>query len=452
MPAFTSQVLTNSVDLWVVDPNGVEYPRISLPVTSLESIFPHKIGQNFTTGQWQFYMDYDGIIKNVPFNVIGEPVSDDEFLNINQFAMPTFVSNFGASTSLKGPSGIAIDPDGGYVYVVDSGDSQIEKFDSKGNLTLSWGSTGSGNGQFLHPSGIYIGKKYVYVADTGNARIQMFDKQGSFVYAWGSYGDERGMFHTPVGLAADNSGDLFVADSGRGTIQIFDTQYKYSEEIRPLLTEGAGFTALNGLAFDSKDYFYASLPDNKILKFSDIGNFINFFGSAGNENGRFNSPTAIATDAKNNFYVVDAGNHRIQKFDQYGNFLLSWGSEGNLPGQFEEPAGIVIDSSGNIYVTDKKNNNIQEFSANGIHNIPYWVRENIQGWSEGALGKHSFILAVRFMSTQGLINAAMTGDISLEHIPPWLKNAAMWWAQGQISDEDFTNDLQYLISNGILRI
>ncbi|MDE1829992.1 MAG: hypothetical protein KGI25_06700 [Thaumarchaeota archaeon] len=451
--AYISQVLVNSVDLWVVDPNGVEYPRISLPITSFETIFPHKIGENYTTGQWQLYMDYDGIVKSVPFYVIGSPVRDDELLNVNQFSIPSFVSNFGTAASLKDPSGIAIDTDND-VYVVDAGNSQIKKFDSNGTLLLSWGSTGSGNGQFFHPNGIYVGKKYVYVADTGNARIQMFDKQGNFIYRWGSYGDGRGMFHTPVGLAADSSGDLFVADSGRGTIQIFNTQDQYSGEIRPLLTEGANFTALNGLAFDSKDYFYTSSSDNKILKFSDIGKFINFFGSSGTENGRFNNPTVIATDAKNNFYVADTGNHRIQKFDPYGNFLLSWGSEGNMSGQFEEPVGLATDSSGNIYVMDKKNDNIQKFSLYGTGSrvIPYWVKERIQGWSEGALGKRDFVLAIQFMINQGLINATMTGDNSLIHVPEWLKNDAKWWAQGQIDDKMFTNSLQYLISKGIFRV
>lgn len=448
-----SQSLANSVDLWLVDPTGVEYPRISLPMASNQIIIPHKIGENYSTGQWRLYMDYDGIVKDVSFNVMGDPVSEDELLNVNQFSQPTFVSYFGKSVTFGDPRGIAIDAEDD-VYVVDSGDSQIKKFDHDGNLLVSWGSTGSGNGQFFHPSGIFVGKKYVYVADTGNARIQMFDKDGNFIYAWGTYGNGRGMFHTPVGLAADNSGDLFVADSDRGTIQIFNTHDEYSGEIRPLLTDGANFTSLDGIAFDSKNDFYTSSPDNKILKFSDIGNYINFFGSGGTENGRFSNPTAIVTDAKNNFYVADTGNHRIQKFDSYGNFLLSWGSEGKQPGQFEDPVGLALDSSGNIYVLDEKNDNIQKFSpyGPGSYIIPYWVKERIRGWSDGALGKGEFVLAVRFMINQGLINATTIGGSSFTHVPEWLKNDAKWWTKGQIDDEMFANSLQYLISKGIFRV
>ncbi len=448
----TSQVIVNSTDLWVVDPSNAEYPRFSLPITSLDTILLYKIGEGYTTGLWKLYIDYDGVIRSVPFYVIGAPVNENEMLIANQFSIPSFVSYFGTATSLNNPIGISTDEDNN-VYVVDSGNSQIKKFDSNGKLLLSWGKAGFDTGQFIHPSGIFVGEKYVYVADTGNARIQMFDKQGNFIYAWGGYGNERGMFYTPVSLATDNAGSLFVADSGRGTIQIFNTQDVYSGEIRPLLTEGANFTTLDGIAFDLKNNFYVSSPDNKILKFSDIGKFMNFFGSSGTENGRFDNPTTIAVDAKNNFYVADTNNHRIQKFDSYGNFLLSWGSEGTAAGKFEEPVGLATDSLGNIYVVDKKNNNIQKFSLYGTasHTVPNWVRERMLGWSESVLSKDEFVLTIKFMINQGLVNATITSDTSA-YVPEWVKYVANWWATGQIDDKVFFSSLQYLISEGIIRV
>lgn len=449
-----SQVIANSTNLWVIDPNGIEYPRSSLPIITNDAILPHKIGSDYITGQWKLYIDYGGIVRDIPFYVIGSPVDNNELLNANQFGIPSYVSNFG-TTSFNNPIGISTDTDND-VYVVDSGNAQIKKFDSSGKLLLSWGTVGSGNGQFIHPSGIFVGKKYVYVADTGNARIQMFDKQGNFLYAWGSYGDGYGMFHTPVGLATDSSGNLFVADSGRGTVQMFNTQDVYSGEIRSLLTEGANFTALNGLSFNSKDYFYASSSDNKILEFSNVGGFINFFGSSGTENGRFNNPTAIAVDSKGNFYVADTWNHRIQKFDSYGNFILSWGSEGTSAGQFEEPVGLAIDSADNIYVVDKKNNNIQKFSLYGKveQAIPAWVKDRTTWWSENALSKRDFALAVIYITNHGLPNANVTANngTSVVKIPDWIKTEARWWETGHIDDKTFADSLQYLISAGIVKV
>ena len=447
----TSQIIANSTSLWVVDPNAVEYPRLSLPITAADTILPHKIGKNDITGQWNLYVDYDGIVRSIPYFVVGPPVDDIEMLNTNQFSVPAFVSNF--ATNFTAPTGIAIDSSGD-IYVVDSGNSQVKKFDSNGNLLLSWGSPGSGNGQLLHPNGIFVGKKYVFVADTGNARIDIFDKNsGEFIYSWGNYGYGQGMFHTPVGLAADNQENLLVADSGRNTIQEFNTHFTFMGEFKPLPTYYGNFTATSGIALDSEGNIYVSSPDDKILEFSNIGNFVNFFGSQGSEEGRFNNPTAVAIDSRGNFYVTDTLNHRIQKFDPYGNFVLSWGSVGTSAGQFEEPVGLAIDQSDNIYVVDEKNSNVQKFSLYRMasQTIPSWVKDRVLWWSEGALGKRDFALAVRYITNHGLPSTSEINETVVK-IPDWMKEEANWWGLGQIDDETFVNSLQYLISAGILKV
>ncbi len=447
----TSQVIINSTSIWVVDPNAVEYPRLSLPITAVDTILPHKISKNAITGKWELYVDYDGIVRSVPFFVGGPPVDDIKMLYADQFSVPTFVSIFAAN--FTAPTGIAIGPNGD-IYVVDSGNSQIKKFDSNGKLILSWGNLGTGSDQLLHPNGIVVGKKYVFVADTGNARIDMFDKDdGKFIYSWGGYGDNNGMFHTPVGLVIDNQGNLLVADSGRNTIQEFNTHFGFMNEFKPLLTGDGNFTAANGITTDSKGNIYVSSPDDKILEFSSIGNFVNFFGSQGSEEGRFNNPTALAIDVHGNFYVADTWNHRIQKFGPDGNFVLSWGSVGTSVGQFEEPVGLAIDQSDNIYVVDEKNNNIQKFSLHGMtpRTIPSWVRDRALWWSEGALGKRDFALAVRYMTSHGLPSANEINGTVVK-IPDWMKREANWWGLGKIDDETFANSLQYLISVGILKV
>jgi DNA-binding beta-propeller fold protein YncE len=51
----------------------------------------------------------------------------------------------------------------------------VQKFDGNGNFITKWGSTGTADGQFLHPIGIAINSKgLVYVADINNARVQIF--------------------------------------------------------------------------------------------------------------------------------------------------------------------------------------------------------------------------------------------------------------------------------------
>jgi sugar lactone lactonase YvrE len=446
-----SDIISDSITVWATDPNGTTNQKLSFPMSTINVILPHKISNVSTLGQWLFYVDYGGIVQSVPFYVKGSTVDENEMVNINQFSVPSFVSNFGSSEFSR-PTGITVDSKGDF-YVADSGNSKIEKFDPSGKLLRSWGSSGSGNGQFVHPNGIVVDKKYVYVADTGNARIQIFDKDGNFVYAWGGYGVERGMFHTPVSLAFDQGGDLFVADSGRDTVQVFDSHYGFISEIKPLLTEGGNFSATNGIVFDSQNNFYASAVDDKILKFSDVGNFVNFYGSSGTDEGRFNNPTAIAVDSKGAFYVADTNNNRIQKFDKNGNFLLTWGSKGSADGQFEEPVGLAIDYSDNIYVVDKDNNRIQKFALYGPTKViaPSWTKDSAVLWLQGSLDKNEFAKVIRYLVNQGTVQNMQTNHLSVK-IPVWVKTAVVLWESGQIDDNTFVHALQYLVSAGILKV
>ena len=46
---------------------------------------------------------------------------------------------------------------------------------------MSFGSHGKGNGQFDNPTDVSIDSlDYIFVADSGNDRIQKFDKTGTF--------------------------------------------------------------------------------------------------------------------------------------------------------------------------------------------------------------------------------------------------------------------------------
>ena len=74
------------------------------------------------------------------------------------FASVNFVSSFngyGSGTNLfNQPLDMAVSSAG--VYVVDSGNNQIQQFDSTGNFIRKWGSLGSGNGQFNSPKAVAI--------------------------------------------------------------------------------------------------------------------------------------------------------------------------------------------------------------------------------------------------------------------------------------------------------
>jgi hypothetical protein len=57
------------------------------------------------------------------------------------------------------------------------GFKSIKKFDSNGKFIISWGSEGTGNGQFLQPEDIAIDSSdKVYIADSGN--VHAIKKEG----------------------------------------------------------------------------------------------------------------------------------------------------------------------------------------------------------------------------------------------------------------------------------
>src|SRR5207249_9828560 len=82
-----------------------------------------------------------------------------------------------------------------------------------GTFLTTWGSGGSGPGQFGGPVGVAVdGSGNVFVADEFNDRIQKFDNGGTFLTTWGSGGSGPGQFDVPVGVAGDRGGNVFVTD------------------------------------------------------------------------------------------------------------------------------------------------------------------------------------------------------------------------------------------------
>ncbi len=454
----SANLITNSIGFWFVDPNGKQSLKTTVSMKSGDIIIPHKIDKNDVQGTWNMYIDYSGATRTATFFVQGVPIENIDTFSSIKFSKPKLITTFGSGSNVnfKNPRAIAIDSIDN-IYVVDSGNSEIKIFDSTGKLLLSWGSFGSGNGQFQNPSGILVDQKYVYISDTGNARIEKFDKNGNFVLTWGTYGEVPGMFHTPTSIAEDRNGNIFVLDSGTNKIQIFDLNGKYKDELHLALTYGGNFTAANSIVFDSQNNFYVVTSDtNRILKYNNNVDIINYFGSTGTEEGRFNNPNSVAIDSNGYTYVADTNNYRIQKFDSDGTFLVSWGSFGTSLGQFANPVGLAIDSKNNVYVIDKANNDVQKFSPFGNANeitIPTWVKNNAKWWSQDLFSNTDFATGINYLIRQGIIQAPITSNESNSNvkIPGWIKTNAGWWTNGLISDKEFTAEIQYLISVGIVK-
>ncbi|QOY36245.1 hypothetical protein AWH56_000665 [Anaerobacillus isosaccharinicus] len=94
----------------------------------------------------------------------------------------------------------------GFLYFFDKFDHQIKKFTLNGNLVLSFGTQGNGDGQFQYPFDIAVlPEGNIIVSDTGNGRIQVFNEQGIFQYSF------KGSFGMPSGIAVDHE-NIYITD------------------------------------------------------------------------------------------------------------------------------------------------------------------------------------------------------------------------------------------------
>jgi DNA-binding beta-propeller fold protein YncE len=284
---------------------------------------------------------------------------------------PEFLAEWGsyglADGQFRYPHGVAVDSTGN-VYVVDTDNNRIQKFDADGTFLTTWGSYGMGGGRFCYPRGVAVdGEGNIYVADMYNHRIQKFDADGNLLTKWGSYGLGNGRFRYPYGVAVDSEDNIYVADMYNNRIQKFDADGNFLTKWGSIGSGDAQFRYPRGIAVDGEDNIYvADMFNYRIQKFDPDGNFLTKWGSQGRGDGQFYRPYGVAVDGVDNVYVADSYNHRIQKFDAEGNFLTKWGSHGRGDSRFSCPYGVAVDNSGNVYVTDSYNHRIQKFGNSSI--------------------------------------------------------------------------------------
>lgn len=202
-------------------------------------------------------------------------VSDADLHHVSVFdTKGKFETSFGDDV-LGRPSGMAIDNENRFLYVVDIGKQQIAVFDADNYKLLRYvgGPPKKVNddspGTFTKPSNVAVDADgNIFVADTFNNRIQIFDPDGNFISMFGKNGDAPGTFTRPKGVAVDHDGHVWVADAMQNRVQIFDRE----------------------------------------------GHLLGYFGSFGTLPGQFGLATGMFIDKNNRVVVADQLKGRVQIF------------------------------------------------------------------------------------------------------------------------------------------
>ncbi len=278
------------------------------------------------------------------------------------------------------------------IYVVDSGNNRVEKFDVNGNYLNNFNDSGG----FSTPWGMASSSDgNLWVADSGNNRITEFDNTGAAVNNFsgnnyfGSAGAGTGHFSSPEGIAFDSSGNIWVVDHGNNRLQEFNSSGTYLLSI-PSAGTSTGYA--NGLfdgpttiAFSAEGNFWVTdYSNNRIEEFNASGAWLQTIPAACANTaipacaasataGKFSGPKGLSIDSSGNIWVVESTGARVQEFDKNGVYLGTFGASGTATGQFTTPYNTAFDVSRNIWVADYGNNRIQKLSPGGgtwIQSVP----------------------------------------------------------------------------------
>ena len=302
---------------------------------------------------------------------------------------------------LKNPEDIFIDDDDN-IYVVDTGNNRIVKYDSDYNFVLEISGTGTypeDQSALKEPRCVYVDSASgtILVADTGNNRLVEYTKYGNLRYSYETPYSEllsEDFVYLPIKVTKDTRGYIYVCNRGdyNGIMQLsgdgeFRSYYgtnkvnlSFWESLAKVLWDREDrlgsvvtlpYTFTNIYASDD-GYMYATTttatpPQVRKINIagSDVlyGSF-NFTDTSVSRNMNSGSQTFIdvTVDTNGNMFILDQRYCRVYSYDKWGNNLCVFGSDGLGRGQIKVPISIEVDSRGRVYVLDNASSTITVYS------------------------------------------------------------------------------------------
>jgi hypothetical protein len=251
-------------------------------------------------------------------------------------------------------------------------------------FAYSFGSIGSGSGEFENPSATAVDSTShdIYVTDPGNFRVEKFDSTGSPILIFGKEVNQTtggdvctaasgdtckagvqglsggGQFSVPAFVAVDNSGgvsngDIYIGDKGTGAVSKFDSGGNFiSSNDGSAVTHGP-FGSLAGLAVDATGNLWVYSKSRWMFEFDQSGNLVqsawkSAFGV---------TAVGIAVDSHDNLYVVRP-NPLVEELSSSGSAIGQVTAEGD-----NQAIGLAADPTTNDLYIDEGGNLIEDFSS-----------------------------------------------------------------------------------------
>ncbi|MFO0935896.1 MAG: hypothetical protein U0798_05175 [Gemmataceae bacterium] len=238
----------------------------------------------------------------------------------------------------------------------------------QGQVTLldTFGSSGTGNGQFNQPLGLSVGPDgRLFVTDSLNNRVQTFTQAATsvtFAYTsqFGSSGSGNGQFNLPTDVGVSSSGTIYVSDSANNRVQYFNSAGVYQGQFGGLGTGNGQLDGPSSVSVVGTSVYVADTGNNRGQVFSTTGAYQSQFANSGGASQQVSLPAGIAVTASGIRYVSDTSGNRIQAYNADGSFLRSIGV-----GLLSTPIDLSVAPSGNLYVADSGNNRVRVFAPDG---------------------------------------------------------------------------------------
>ena len=357
----------NTAVLYIVDHRGNTYTREVKTIAC--EVINESTGEilecmvNKTTGN-KYKVSYRATSRGrhqLHIKVEGEHIKGSPFPVTVKLPLQKLGTPVKTISGVKKPCGVSV-TQRGEIIVAENDGHCISILSPTGEKLQSFGSQGSGLGQFYGPRGVAVDDGgNILVVNEYNNRIQRFTSKGQFIKAVGKYGNRALEFDSPMGIAIHPlNKKVYVPDRSNHRIQILNPDLTFSSSFGSQGSGDGQFQYPWDVAFDSTGNVYVVDSSNHCIQvFTADGKFLRKFGKEGS--GVLSFPSSISIDSEDVVYVTEWNNHRVSVFTSEGKFLTSFGKQGSGPGQFYHPRGIAVDKNGVVYVSDTSNNRLQLF-------------------------------------------------------------------------------------------